>query len=66
MELSGTYGNDIIGYPTTPGVYNVTISVSNDYGSDTETLIYTIPDPHSPPIIAGALTATGSVGRSYG
>jgi len=49
----------INGTPTFGGVYNVTLQVTNDYGSDIQTLVLTINEGLESPVITSILTDSG-------
>jgi len=54
--------NQIIGTPTSPGVYNIPLSASNGSGTDNKTLILTV---GAPPVITSPLTANGTMGTQF-
>jgi len=60
---SGTH--TISGTPTTAGTYNVTLTADNFMGTDTKTLVFTITQPASPPVITSALTASTPVSQPF-
>lgn len=47
----------INGTPTYAGVYNATLTASNAYGADVQTLVITINEGAQPPVIISSLTA---------
>ena len=47
----------INGTPTFAGVYNATLTATNDYGTDVQTLVITINEGAQPPVITSSLTA---------
>ncbi|GHB96403.1 beta strand repeat-containing protein [Cerasicoccus arenae] len=55
----------ISGTPTTTGVFNLTISASNDFGDDTENLTITIDELVVAPVIVSSLNAEGFVGTAF-
>ena len=57
-------GSQIYGTPTTVGTTNVTLSATNESGSDTKTLVITI-NPVIPTAITSPLVATGFVGIPF-
>ncbi|AWM13446.1 hypothetical protein DI487_05960 [Flavobacterium sediminis] len=57
LSINTTTG-EITGSVATPGTYNVTISATNAYGTDTETLVITITD--SPCLSESSFSATPS------
>ena len=58
QELSFDPTNKTInGTPTYPGIYNATLTATNEYGTDVQTLVITINQGVQPPIITSSLTA---------
>lgn len=53
----------ITGTPTVPGVSNVSISATNTYGTDTQTLVVTLTS--ITPVITSPLSASGTQGQSF-
>jgi LruC domain-containing protein len=51
----------ISGTPTTAGTYNVTLTASNTFGQDVETLVIQITQPVDPPVITSVLTKQATV-----
>ncbi len=58
-------GSTISGNPTSAGTYNVTISATNSFGTDTKTLVITIASAGNAPTITSVLFATGVKGQSF-
>ena len=58
-----TSSGQISGTPSVDGTFNITITASNAFGSDSETLRLTIYPP--PPDITSVLTAEGYVGAAF-
>lgn len=56
-------GNTISGIPTELGTFNIDLQVTNDFGSDAETLVLNVVDPA--PVITSAGTASGNVGTPF-
>jgi len=56
------------GTPLFPGTYNVTMTASNGYGNDVETLVITVGQGVQAPTITSSLTASALIGSpfSYG
>ncbi|MBC8314465.1 MAG: LruC domain-containing protein [Bacteroidales bacterium] len=55
----------ISGTPTSVGITNITLVADNYMGTDTETLVFTVTQPTSPPVITSALTGSTTVNQSY-
>jgi len=55
----------ISGTPISVGVTNITLVADNYMGTDTETLVFTVTQPTSPPVITSALTGSTTVNQSY-
>jgi LruC domain-containing protein len=62
-----TYGGGtaISGTPTLAGTTNVTLTATNEGGSDTKILIITINEGIQPPVITSSLTASGTVNQNF-
>jgi len=59
QDLSFNSTNQTInGTPNFPGVYSVTLTATNSYGTDVQTLVITIVEGAQPPSITSSLTAT--------
>ncbi len=56
------FTNQITGSPTNAGVYNISLTATNNAGSDNKTLVLTV---GTPPSITSALTATGVTGQQF-
>lgn len=58
-------GSTISGTPATAGTYNIKLMADNIAGTDVETLVFTVAQSGTPPVITSTLTATANINQAF-